>query len=175
MTSSETKVSPSLSTFVTSYRKSHTTIVTGKHARGIKVFTDYSERMPGVNAVQYAHDGVIPGRIVRSASFDRAPKNEVEESATDILQSSDRILTATWIRTSDGSGFGLFITPTITGADIGGRPVLLTAAESDHLDTGVSLSIFFNACPILRNEYISDSGWYAATLGLMSERCVSFM
>jgi hypothetical protein len=171
----ETSALPSLTTFVTSYRKSHTTIVTGRHERGVKVFTDYSERMPGVSAIQYAHEGFVPGRIVRSVSLDRAPKNEVEESAADILQSSDKIMSVMWIRTSDDSGYGLLITPSISGASTGGRPVLLTAARSDHSDAGLFMTTFLNACPILHNEHISDPDWYASTLNLMGERCVSFM
>jgi hypothetical protein len=171
----ETSASPSLTTFVTNYRKSHTTIVTGRHERGVKVFTDYSERIPGFSAIQYAHEGFVPGRIVRSVSLERAPKNEVEESEMDILQSSDKIMSAVWIRTSDDSGYGLFITPSLAGVAAGGRAVLLTAAAADHEDAGLSMGTFLNACPILHNEYISDPGWFALTLNLLGERCVSFM
>lgn len=171
----ETKALASLSTFVTGYKKSYTTIVTGRHGRGIKVFTDYSERMPGISAIAYAHEGVIPGRIVRSVSLERAPKNEVEESTMDILQSSDRIMSVMWIRTSDRSGYGLLVTPSMTGVALGGRSVLLTASETDHADTGLSMGTFLNACPILHSEHISDPGWYASTLNLMGERCTSFM
>lgn len=175
MSYSAVPITHSLCTFVTHYRRSHTTIVTGKHPQGIKVFTDNSSAMPGIHALSYAHEGIVPGRIVYSVSYERAPKNEEEQLQMDILQASSRIMTVTRIRTSDDSGLGLLITPSLTGAALGCRPVLLTAATVDNSGVAVYLNDFYSACPVLQNEHISDPGWYAPTVNLIGERCTSFI
>lgn len=175
MSNEKSVILPRVCTFVVGYKNSHTTIVTGRHPQGIKVFTDYFKHIPGAAALGYAHEHFVPGRIVKSTSLQRAPRNEVEESAMDILQSSDRIMSAVRVRTSDNSGQGLFIKASPVGIASGCESVLLTAAESEHLSTGLFLSTFLEACPVLKSEYISDPGWYASSLALISERCGSFM
>jgi hypothetical protein len=175
MSDSVVPIVPSICTFVTGYRKSHTTMVSGRHPRGIKVFTDYCDRMPGIVPLAYAHEGLVPGRIVRTTSIEKAPRNESEEIAMDILQNTSRIMSVTCIRTSDNTGIGLFITPSLAGVAEGGRSVLLSASISDNANNALYFSDFYTACPVLRNEHISDPGWYASTLSLIAERCMTYM
>jgi hypothetical protein len=131
--------------------------------------------MPGTAALAYAHEGLVSGRIVRTTLLEKAPKNESEEMAMDILQNTSRIMSVTCIRTADDTGIGLFITPSLAGVSEGGRSVLLTAALSDNANNALYFSDFYDACPVLRNEHISDPGWYASTLTLMGARCVTYM